>query len=375
MKKKKLKMKKEIILPNHLFDQFIDEKEIINFEDILLEEKQKKTSSRCYKMFGDYLFGEFSKWYGKEIEKDTPYESQVFTLLKNFIRGNYMGSHESKIKIESSLIKAMRSLQSCMSEYPDILKPKTRNLWRITKTNKEVMSSIDIKKLMEDISKNKNIKKFGNYAFYDIGKTKYIPKSQIQSWSTQNEVVSIFFSPHFFTQIYYIVYNKTFSETELLFNGDFLDEISSHYDIFDSPEHEIIRLGKGIPGCKAYIPIASIFNYLIKLHATVTFTLPFTTRYTFTKLDQKGVLLYGANIELITDFMDQYFGYTNFEKNILKNPREIIDYVGSDTKDDLLVLFHGIDLSQCIFIKTIGSQATKQLIKDLDTLYKFFTTL
>ena len=119
--------------------------------------------NNCLHKFGKQLFGEL---FGSE--SDTNLEVTYRKLIKSFT------AHEYGQKTPIELVKAMKELKSCISSYPEILKPDGSEVYRGTK--------IPLKYLI------KHVDELGN------NKIKYTYKanSVIQSWTSDESVAEDF---------------------------------------------------------------------------------------------------------------------------------------------------------------------------------------
>lgn len=194
--------------------------------------------------FGSYLFGEFKAYYNKIIEKDTPYESDIFKLIFDFIGGSFDRVEKPKV-----LIDALKTLLSQKNKYPEILKPKDKGiLYRgtsISKSEFEKLSFVDDKKI-KMIHGNEIV----------TSNTYYIYKSrnEIQSWSTDINTSFSFRGLKSSGEIN-IVLACDIPESEILFSSKFLNIINKK--VFGSSaglgEDEIIRVSKKPLKCNLFV--------------------------------------------------------------------------------------------------------------------------
>lgn len=175
--------------------------------------------------FGQVLFGEFKKFYKREMETDTEYEKKVFRELLNFARGDY-----EEGKMNNAFVKAIKSLQKCTKDYPNILQPPPKKLYRGTAIN------ID-----EFIKKYVDTKKYKNN---QVTNYTYEPRSEVQSWTTNRYTAESFLNtwhdPDKGTLGCILEVSKP--DKTFLFNPEFMNLLYSHED-------EVIRCGKKIK-CK-----------------------------------------------------------------------------------------------------------------------------
>lgn len=185
-------------------------------QNILNEVKSKE----CLEKFGNYLFGEFKKWYGKEVEKDTPFESELWDKLLDFIRGEYENKRKDKI-----LINGFKLLKKCKNEYSDILIPENvdiiyRGIYLETPENV-------INKLEGNLSQNNKI-------------FTYNASSKIQSWADDKEIAHDFATFNRFD--WGIILKTKPPKNEILFNSYFLNDLIKYVTSKQYKEEEIIRV-------------------------------------------------------------------------------------------------------------------------------------
>jgi hypothetical protein len=199
-----------------------------------------EASQKCDEIFGKYLFGEFTKYYNSVKEMDTPQEKQIFSLIRNFIRGEYVGKTRDEI-----LVKALFDLHKCKSKYGKILKPKTSVLYRgITISKKDV----NIDKLKKDSPLNLDFEKSFDYV--------YKGRSKVQSW-TDNYKTAIYFAEETWeetpnrNELYIAILKANFKQSEILFDSSFLNTLSK--SVGYGEENEIIRIENKPIKVKAYL--------------------------------------------------------------------------------------------------------------------------
>lgn len=184
--------------------------------------KQIITENKCIKKFGNYLFGEFKDFYKKEMEIDTDDERAIFRELWKFARGDF-----ERGKVTKKFIKAIKELQKCASQYPQILQPPPRKLYRGT--------AINIDEFKNNYVKPKKIKNnvVNNYS--------YSPRSEVQSWTTDRYIAEKFLNewhdPSEGTLGCILTVDKP--DNSFLFNPDFMNLLYSNED-------EVLRIGKTI---------------------------------------------------------------------------------------------------------------------------------
>jgi hypothetical protein len=202
------------------------------YVNVILEDK----SSECEEKFGTYLFGEFSSLYGSKKEVNTKYENEVFSEIKQFIRGEKSGK-----KIDNTLEKAFMDLYKCKQNYKQILSPST---------NPILYRGIALTK--EDFDKLKFSDKYVKQDYHEsLNKFKYKGNSKIQSWTTNFNVADEFsMKNEKGNRKYPVIMEYKFNSNELLFNMDVLNKISEIFG-FDK-EDEIIRIEKSPIDVKVY---------------------------------------------------------------------------------------------------------------------------
>lgn len=198
------------------------------------------------KEFGEYLFGEFEKFYNKQLEKDTTKEKSIFKVINDFVAGKYVGKKKPKI-----LLTALKTLLSKKSEYPDILKHKDDGvLFRGIQLS---FNEFDKLQFTKQKPLNKDIKnKYGK----DIPTTNYTYKSrdEIQSWTPKFENAAIF--AYGDPNKVGLVLCCDISEDETLFSTKFLNAISKIHH--GGEENEVIRISKSPLICKAITDIKNL---------------------------------------------------------------------------------------------------------------------
>ena len=184
--------------------------------------RQILTENTCIKKFGNYLFGEFTDFYKKEMEVDTADERAMFKELWKFARGDF-----EEGKMTSKFVKGIKELQKCSSQYPAILSPPPRKLYRGTAIKIE-----DFVKQYVDSKKYKN----GMVSNFE-----YAPRSEVQSWTTNRYTAESFLNtwhdPDKGTLGCILTVDKP--DKTFLFNPDFMN-------LLYSDEDEVLRVGKKI---------------------------------------------------------------------------------------------------------------------------------
>lgn len=187
--------------------------------------KKLLVESKCFKNFENVLFGEFKDFYKSQQEPDTDYEKKVFKMLWDFARGNY-----EEGKVPTAFVKAIKELQKCANEYPTILQPPPKKLYRGTaiKIDEFVKVYVDGKKYKNNMVVN-----------YE-----YNPRSEIQSWTTNRHTAESFLNtwhdPEKGTLGCILTVDKP--DKTFLFNPEFMNTMYSQED-------EVLRCGKKIK-CK-----------------------------------------------------------------------------------------------------------------------------
>lgn len=202
--------------------------------------QEAKVSQDCIDKFGEELFGNFLG--GKEA--DTEYEDYVFKRVEDFVDG---GGNQSQAK------KAFMDLKDCMKDYPDILEPPSRTLFRGTKirelpNNLNLSKFDDMRKILKLPHKDHHVV-FKNYT--------YKPRGEIQSWTTSRKIADEFVGEH---HGYGGVLYASFPKSELLFNTSFMNKISIKK--LGSSEYEVVRISKKPVKCILYLPYDTISNHL-----------------------------------------------------------------------------------------------------------------
>ena len=206
----------------------------MNFKTFLTEQK----TSECEARFGEYLFGELKPFYKKEKEADTPTEKMIFSFVKDFIVGEY-----DRKGVDSVLIHAFNELKKCQKDYPEVIKPNSKTLYRGIGIDKG-----DVKNI-KDLKPSSKRKIWGDPT--SVGVYKYAGRSKVQSWSESFGTAFDFASgPNNMNKIP-VVLEYTFSEKALLFNTKFLNSLSK--DVGYSQENEIIRIENKPINTKVYI--------------------------------------------------------------------------------------------------------------------------
>lgn len=216
-------------------------------------------SKKCFDDFGNYLFGEFSTWYGEEVEKNTKKEQDVFDNVYKFISGEYV----SKSK-DAKLVKALTELQKCMSSYKQIAVPDTNDLWRgYGAKSKDILPIIKSnKKEIYTRIKQGHVQRIGDRSYYKLTNNfTYVPESEVQSWSRNSASAEHFTNIRGVNQgiigitnshiIGVLINHKSIPKSQLIFNSEFLSKLAKN--IFGTEEFEIIRIGKSLPNCDLYV--------------------------------------------------------------------------------------------------------------------------
>jgi len=214
----------------------VEQNRLIELSGLIVE--KKATMSKCEKMFGDYLFGEFTSFYKSEKEGNTPTEEDLFQVIWKFISGDYMEG-----SVDKALYNAFKQLQNCMSEFPMVLKPDTNVLYRGTTLNKHT-PFVGSKYGLGDDAILKSLKKWnGSDAFISVKGGTYKPRQSVQSWTAKEHIAVDFAKTNIMGKGIITAYFKAkIPKGDLLFNTKFMNS-------FDYTEHEIIRLGTNVIKC------------------------------------------------------------------------------------------------------------------------------
>lgn len=206
---------------------------------------QEAKTNACVEKFGHALFGTFLH----KAEPDTKIEREIFRTVEAFVEGN---SHKPEI------IKAFKSLMACMKQYPDVLEPKLREIYRgkvvkLDDLRQYVPKSIDDYKRLA-ASKPLRIDSTGYVKVTD--NYKYTPRFEVQSWTTSLSVAAKFAQGGavFDTHVPAILYGNL-PKAELLFNPTFINKLAR--SVLGSSEDEVVRVGKTLK-CTLYVPLDSL---------------------------------------------------------------------------------------------------------------------
>lgn len=200
-----------------------------------LSEKTKGKS--CEDKFGEYLFGEFKRYYGSVKEWDTDIEEKIFLQVQNFLEGTYDRRGKSKI-----VIKAFEDLKACKNKYAKILKDDAKLLYRGTILSKKEVSSY----------KYNLFKKGMRNAEISTKTYEYKPHSKIQSWSTDIKVAYGFAEDTHTIKgtdkDQPVILEAKIGSNKTLFNHKFLNKMD--IDIGTANESEVIVLTDEPIKCK-----------------------------------------------------------------------------------------------------------------------------
>jgi len=188
---------------------------------------------KLQKDYGKYLFGDFRKLN----EPDTKKEKELFDHIDSWIKG-FSGK-----KPNQKVILALKTLQKLKKYEPEILNSETNVLYRGIKYNFQKLGLKKIKK--DDFEFNKSI------GFWISKKTySYTPHTLIQSWTPVLEGVlktvtavmkdrgkGIYSTP----ESYYIIFKTVFPQQSLLFNHNFMNQLSNFS--IGIQENEVIHIG------------------------------------------------------------------------------------------------------------------------------------
>lgn len=215
---------------------------------------EKKITQKCFEKFQNTLFGSNKRFYGKIVEPNTKEEEGIWREMLKFVSGEYMGFE----KTSKSLIHALMSLKACTKDYPNVLKPDTKKIYRGTSVKAQdlikrfKLKTSDVDAMMiGDLAGFKT--EYLNGSPYMVTKKPYTyaPTSKVQSW-TSDVTTAIGFSDDNVKDLYDVpvIVQKTFPENELLFNTKFMNTLHASRD-----EFEIIRIGKQIKADVVYISL------------------------------------------------------------------------------------------------------------------------
>ena len=209
------------------------------YESVLREGKAQS----CVAEFGKVLFGDQLG----STEKNTNIEDKHLKAVYNFTDFDFGENMKPEIQ------HAISDLQTCMSTYPEILKPKTEKVFR--GTSAPIMLFI----------KNGKLPTYNRTQPY-----LYKAKSPIQSWSEYESIAETFgeaeelneltrrndFSDAGLEQIIPELHNIRIpiilvyvaSPKDFLFKGEYLNQLSEF-----GTEHEVIRVDNSPINVKAYL--------------------------------------------------------------------------------------------------------------------------
>jgi hypothetical protein len=217
--------------------------------DLIYENREIQKAlliNEANKEFGNVLFGdkkdppEFAKLQKQKpgSEDNLPAERKLLQILRRWV-----ATPENAVK---DLYKISGKLKSMADDYPKILKPETPNGTILYRGLKNVNPEIEaqIKK-----SKPEDWVKAGRLY---VLKTpiKYVPRSDVQSWST-----SISTAQHFFGDSGMIITKQT---DEFMLNQKAMEVL------YGLSEEEVLHFGKEYNGANIYFAGDMISNMIIK---------------------------------------------------------------------------------------------------------------
>ena len=134
----------------------------------------KENPNPFYKDYGNYLFGENDKLYGKKVEKDTEEEIKIQKLLGIWVTGDDV----------PEIIPYLKKLYSAKKYYPYILDPGNISVWRGINVSKN-------ENFFNFVKNTKFVKYNSNMVDADLVVSTtyfdYQPTFEAQSWSVDIE--------------------------------------------------------------------------------------------------------------------------------------------------------------------------------------------
>ena len=205
----------------------------------MLSFKSFTTENKIEDEFGKYLFGGY-----KNLEKDTPVESDLFNYLEEYFTQNKT--------IPPKYVKKLKELKS---KFPDVLKPDRRD-----KTAFRSTVVYEHEPLIKFIMKNKaKAKKFGADGIILENYT-YSPKSEMQSWSTSMSAAERFTPMNHGEGGYAAKKGMVGILLETKINDDFIFNTDFTNDVGYSDEYETFRISKAPTKCTIYLSGRSLYT-------------------------------------------------------------------------------------------------------------------
>lgn len=231
--------------------------ELLDGKDLrhsLIEDRDNPT---CLKKFGKYLFGEFKKFYKKELEVDNPEESEIFDYVDSWLSGEYVGK-----TVDNKLVDAFKLLMKCKKTYPEILQSKALTLYRGLSLPLIQFKDVEFEKKVSKV-------KLWKYSTR-VGIISYKAKSKVQSWTPDIQTAYGFarggvsmpweIEKGGLKSKINLVLEYTFKDKDLLFSIDFMKSF------WGGKENEVIRVGDNKIDCKVYVltPISRAIEKLLR---------------------------------------------------------------------------------------------------------------
>ena len=193
------------------------------------------------KEFGEVIFGEF-----RGLEDDNEREADIYRLVMDFIKGEYMASSTStgvNAKIDGELVKAFEDLMKVKKDYKE-LKPLSVPLYRGTKwKEKDFKKRSEFWKLFEGSANVINV--YGANFIKSKKKMKIKFPTEITSFTT-NLSIATSFAEHqeFISGFFPIVFTVDRPNKDFIFTSDLMNQIQKETMVGGTPENEVIRFTK-----------------------------------------------------------------------------------------------------------------------------------
>jgi hypothetical protein len=185
------------------------------------EEKKKKYTTPCEKIFQEFIFG-WKKGAGhyKEYEDDTEAERDIRDNVTDYIGSNVA---------YAEIVKAMKQVRACVKEYPDALRPTVTHAWRGIVANAE--SAVRFLP-MKGLLKSKDRLKIGKRTYIGA-RGKHKVKSHIESWAAEPQVADYFASQGMNYVREFPVLKSVLSDAKKMMAGKGTERFSDPQDIAD----------------------------------------------------------------------------------------------------------------------------------------------
>lgn len=181
--------------------------------------------------FGKVAFGsdpDIAHFQGKKVEKNTDYETELLSILSQWVQGGWDNT-------EDILWKKYPIIKKAANVFPQIFKPETPNGTNLYRGVSNINPKLEKQLLQTNPS---DWIEDGDWWQY-TNPVEYTPRKSIQSWSSERDVAEGFAFEYMPGAMLITKQNN-----EFFFNQKFLSLVYSKEQGTEMDEHEVLHFGK-----------------------------------------------------------------------------------------------------------------------------------